>query len=196
MCVPKFLDAVACNHQEDSNNRGKIARRFVFPDGRAYLSMLVCSVFPIWFAVGSVIFIIGPDKDVQRAFELSKINSLATLLLLARSCFPEAFFVRIGKRCLFYHSFDAIWAVNLKSGGKCYECIEACPVTGYAVRMFSHVKKGADVSWDWMRSIFFSNICVVLIINWCAVVFSLLGVCHVRASMMWGVLLCAINGLW
>lgn len=199
MCVPELLDVVACNYQNVSkanhNNRGKDVRRFVFPDGRAYLSMSVVSVLFVCFAVGAAILIIGPDKDVQRAFELSKANTFGVLLLLARSCFPEAFFVKIGKRGLFYYSFDAIWAVNLNSWGECYECIAACPVTGYAIRMYAHVKRGADESWDWIRSIFLANICVVLVVNWSVIVSILLGLCHVCASTLWWVLLCAINGL-
>ena len=191
--------AVASNCGEDAEtdctNSRKDARRYIFPDGRTYFSVLLVSVLFVCFAVGSIVLIISPQEDVQRAFELVKANTLGALLLLARSCFPEAFFVVIGKRGLFYYSFDAIWVVNLNSCGDCYEGIAACPITNYAIRMFSHVKKGIDMSWALIRSIFFANICLVLFINWYVLVVCLIGGCHVHVSTVWWVLLCVINGL-
>ena len=151
------------------NHAHKKMRMYIYPDGRGYFSVALVSLFFVWFSLQALYCWFNSAENV----ELVKIAVIGVLFMLIRSSFPEAFYVVIGQRALFCYTYDAIWAVRIKSCSSLYDCLEICPVTNYTKSMFSHMRLNDFSAWRWVRCTFFVEVLLVLVASW-LYVFSLM----------------------
>lgn len=137
-------------------------RKLYFPDGRAYC----CLLFVVFVLLVLSILLIRIDNH-DKALECVKVLSMLQGLIIVRSIFPEALCVQVGRYALFYFTMDRVFAIRIRSCNELFECVQICPVTTFAVKIFSHIRGSESECHTWIRKLFWQ----MLFLSWLVAVF-------------------------
>lgn len=138
-------------------------RKLYFPDGKAYC----CLLFVAFVLLVLSTLLIRIDNH-DKMLECVKVLSMLQGLIIVRSIFPEALCVQVGRYALFYFTMDRVFAVRIRSCNELFDCVQICPVTTCAVKMFSHIRGDGLECHAWIRRLFWQ----MLFLSWLVAVFA------------------------